>query len=362
MSTAGASFSVRFVRNGDQIVITRDVVNSAGQGAALFQVVDSKSGTPIPDWTVAANQPIIRIGIRSSAGYPVEMTGVVWKYNGTAITFASAFTTSWQTCTNHDASFQGRINTINGREYYELKIIKNLATATTIANRQIDYAVSYASNGLTDTIDGSAEIIIQAGGASSHILQITADRVEIDATNSTATLTAVGMYGSEAITIGQNGYTIKWYNNGVEISGQTAATLTVTRSMVEGGNLFQATLFLNNNPVAYDSQRINDIADEYQIVCTPKTGTGYEGNTGYLAPGQNAYWAVKLYRNNAQYAGTINYTWKVFNALNVQTGTGSGTATSGADYIVTVTPSMAVVGEGSGSYYADCDIVITAEF
>lgn len=361
MSTAGASFSVRFVRNGDQIVITRDVVNSAGQGAALFQVVDKDSGTPTPDWTVAANQPIIRLGVRSSAGYPVEITGVTWKYNGTAINFPT-LTTNWQTCTNQDGSFQARINTIDGREYYELKIIKNLASASTIANRQIDYAVGYASNGLTDTIDGSAEIIIQAGGASSHILQITANRVEIDATHDTATLTAVAQYGVEPITIGQNGYTIKWYNNGVEISGQTAATLTVTRSMVEGGNLFQATLFKNGNPVAYDSQRINDIADEYQIISTPKTGSGYEGNTGYLAPGQNAYWSVKLYRNNSQYAGNISYTWKVYNALNVQTGSGSGSASSGSDYVITVTPAMAVVGEGSGSYYADCDIVITAEF
>ena len=353
MSTTGAAFSVRFVRNGDQIVVTRDVVNSAGQGCALFQVVDKTSGTPIPDWTVAANQPIIRLGARSSAGYPTEITSVVWRYNGTTLLFPT-LTHTFQTSTNND-SFQARINTIDGKDYYELKIVKNLASAASIANKQIDYTVSYTSNQMSDSCSGSVDVIIQAGGSNSHAMQITADRVEIDATHSSATLSIVAYYGADAITIGQNGYTVKWYNNGTEISGQTGATLVVTRSMVEGGNLFSATLFKDNNAVAYDSIRINDIADEYQITFAPKTGAGYEGNTGYLGPNQNAYWGVTLLRNNQQYASAVTFAWEVFNALGVSKGTGSGDT-------ITVTPAMAVVGEGEGAYYADVDVVVTATF
>ena len=37
MTKIGAAFSVRFLRNGDQISITRDILNQSGGGAGLFQ-------------------------------------------------------------------------------------------------------------------------------------------------------------------------------------------------------------------------------------------------------------------------------------------------------------------------------------
>ena len=76
MSKTGAAFSVRFLRNGDQVTVVRNVIDSAGNGAALFQVVDTTTGTPTPDWTQTENQPIIQLGVRSAAGYPTEITNV----------------------------------------------------------------------------------------------------------------------------------------------------------------------------------------------------------------------------------------------------------------------------------------------
>ena len=73
MTNIGAAFTVRFLRNGDTITVKRDIVKTDGSGAALFQMVDTTSGTVAPNWGVEANQPIIRLTLKSAAGYPVAL-------------------------------------------------------------------------------------------------------------------------------------------------------------------------------------------------------------------------------------------------------------------------------------------------
>lgn len=356
MSRAGAAFSVRFLRNGDQVIVTRNIINRNGAGAALFQVVDPNSGAVSPDWdatgktgdaqTAVLNaQPIIQLGVRSSAGYPAEITGVNWAYDGTTLNFTLNGST-WVTASN-DSRFQARIN----GQYYEMKIVGNLASAQAIANKQITYEVSYISNSYTDSVRGSVDVLIQMAGSDSHILQITTDRVELDETNTQATLTAVGMYGTDNVTIGSNGYTIKWYQDGTEISGQTASTLTVTRAMVEGGSVFIAKLFLNGNAVAQDSQRINDIADEYQIAYTPSNA-----GSNYCGIGHNAVYTLSVTKNGNAYAGSVSYAWQVFNAI------GECKKSDGVGATVTVIPDYCLVGTGEGAYHADADVSVTADF
>lgn len=342
--TAGAAFSVRFLRNGDQVFVKRNVILSNGVGAALFQGVDPTSGTVAPDWTVAANQPIIQLGVRSSAGYNAEITGVTWAYAGTTLNFTLNGST-WVTATN-DSRFQARIN----GEYYELKIVGNLASKTEVSNKQISYEVNYICNAMTGSIDVSVDVLIQTAGTDSHILQITTNRVELDITHDTATLTAVGYYGIDPVTIGSNGYTIKWYQDGTEIVGQTSNTLTVTRAMVEGGSIFIAKLFLNGNAVAQDSQRINDIADEYQVAYTP-TSAG----SNYCGIGHNAVYTLSVTRNGNPFSGSVSYEWQILNAVGELKGSGTGQT-------VTVTPDHCLVGNGEGAYHADADVQVTATF
>lgn len=336
-------------------MVVRNIINRNGAGAALFQVVDPNSGVVTPDWdatgksgdaqTAVLNaQPIIQLGVRSSAGFPAQITGVTWAFNGSTLNFTLNGDT-WVTATN-DSRFQARIN----GQYYELKIVGNIASTTVMANKQISYEVNYVSNAVTDKVRGDVDILIQAAGSDSHILQITANRVELDETNTTATLTAVGYYGVNNITIGSNGYTIKWYQDGTEISGQTSNTLTVTRSMVTGGSIFTAKLFLNGNAVAQDSQRINDIADEYQIKYTP-TNAG----SNYCALDHNAVFDLSVLRNGSTYAGAVTYAWQIYNAIGVAKTSGTGSQ-------VTITPNDCLCGEGQGAYHSDCDVLVTANF
>ena len=344
MSKTGAAFSVRFLRNGDQITVVRNVIDSAGNGAALFQVVDTETGTPTPDWTKTENQPIIQLGVRSAAGYPTEITNVAWAYDGVTLNFTYNGS-NWVTA-NNDIRFQARIN----GNYYELKIVDNLASQEVVSNKQINYEISYNSNAHSDTLQGSIDVLIQQKGSDSHILQITTNRVELDASRTDATLTAVAAYGSTPVSIGTNGYAIEWYQDNVKLSGQTGATLTVNRDMVSGGSIFVAKLLKDGNVVAQDGQRINDIADEYQITYTP-TNAG----SNYVAPNHNAVYTLAITKNGNPYSGPVAYSWQIYNALGEP-------RTSGTSSTVTVKPSDCLVGTGDNAYYSDCDVQVTADF
>ena len=344
MSKTGAAFSVRFLRNGDQITIVRNIITSSGQGAALFQVVDPNSGNVTPNWTVAANQPIVQISARSAAGYPVEISDVRFAFDGTTLNFTYNGS-AWVTASN-DSRFQSRINA--GK--YELKIVGNIASNTVISNKQITYEVSYVSNAMSDRVQGSVDVLIQQAGSDSHIVQITTNRVELDASNTSATLTVKAMYGTEDVKIGSNGYSIEWYQDGVKLDGQTAATLTVTRNMVTGGSIFIAKLKKDGNMVAQDSQRINDIADEYQIAYTPT-----DAGSNFVSPTHNATYTLSIERNGTNYAGSASFAWQVYNALGVAKSSGTGST-------VTVRPADCLVGSGESAYYADCDVQVTADF
>lgn len=335
---------MRFLRNGDQITVVRNVIDSAGNGAALFQVVDTTTGTPTPDWTQTANQPIIQLGIRSAAGYPTEITNVTWAYDGKTLNFTYNGS-AWVTA-NNNSSFQARIN----GNYYELKIVNNIASKDVVSNKQISYEISYVSNAHSDSLHGSIDVLIQQAGSDSHNLQITTNLVELDASNTEATLTAVAYYGTTPVSIGTNGYAIEWYQDNVKLSGQTGATLTVNRDMVSGGSIFVAKLFKDGNLVAQDGQRINDIADEYQITYTP-TNAG----SNYVAPSHNAVYNLAMTKNGNPYTGEVSFAWQIYNALGEP-------RTSGTSSTVTVNPSDCLVGTGDNAYYSDCDVQVTADF
>ena len=70
MTNIGAAFTVRFLRNGDTITITRDIVKSSGAGAALFQMVDVTSGAVAPDFNDYAQkvyEELKAVGIKVNA-------------------------------------------------------------------------------------------------------------------------------------------------------------------------------------------------------------------------------------------------------------------------------------------------------
>lgn len=344
MSRTGAAFSVRFLRNGDQITIIRNIVDQSGNGASLFQVVDPNSGAVTPNWGTTANQPIVQIGARSSAGYPVKITDVTWGYNGTTLSF-NYNGSVWVTASN-DSRFQSRIN----GDYYELKIVANLASSSVMSNKQITYEINYISNAMTDKVQGSCDVLIQQAGSDSHIIQIATNRVELDDQHTSCVLTSTAMYGTKSVTLGANGYRIEWWQDNVKLNGQTSASLTVTRDMVEGGSIFVAKLYKDDNLVAQDGQRINDIADEYQVSYAPT-----DAGSNYVSQNHNATYTLSVLKNGSPYSGSATFAWQVYNSLGHP-------KTSGTGPTVTVKATDCLCGSGDNAYYSDCDVQVTADF
>ena len=355
MAKIGAAFSVRFLRNGDQISITRDILNQSGGGAGLFQTIDATSGVVAPDWTKAANQPIIRIGLSSSSGYPVEIKSCIFAYNGTTLSFT--YNGSTYVTASNDSRFQSRIYTDdNGKQYYELKIIGNIASKTELSNKQISYEVTYVSNALTDSISGGCDILIQQAGSDSHILQITTDRVELDSQNTSCTLEAVCYYGTQKVTIDNTNYSIEWYQDNTKLSDKISPTLVVKRDDIEGGSVFVAKLLKSGTVVAQDAQSISDIADEYQLDIN-STNAG----KNIVSTSNSAQYVVKAKRNGSEI--TIkDANWYIYNAIGKQVRIGSFKRTDendNAQVLIEITSADCLIDAKNG-VYGDVDVKVEA--
>ena len=353
MTNIGAAFTVRFLRNGDTITVQRYIVKTDGSGAALFQMVDTTSGAVAPDWSKVENQPIIRLTLHSAAGYPISLSSCTWAYNGQNLSFVYNGTNWVNEGGSYAGVFQARINSDGCPE---LKITNNLASASAISNRQINYAVDYVSAAHHETIEGSVDVLIQQSGANSHMIQIvTPNHVlsgeSTDSTYSTI-LSIVAYYGTSKVTIGSGGYTTKWYKDGTEDSnfipnsgGKTS--LTVTRDDIDGGSIFVCKLILNGNAVAQDQQRINDISDEYQIVVKPSSTS-----SNFVSLDGNAVYTLKVTKNGIEDKSAWKYVWNIFKLWGKVTKTGSGN---------TITITANDCKGNNDSEYSDVDVSVSAE-
>lgn len=346
----GSSFSVRFLHNGDTVSILTEVKNSKGEGMQLFQAIDSTNGAISPDWTQAANQPIISLTLKSSLGYPVRFNAARFAYDGQDLSF-NYKEGEWVTANEND-SFQSRIDTdSNGYRTPKLKIVKNLASKDAVGNKLIQYSIDYTSQSLNDTVSGAISVLIQQAGSDQHTIMVAADRYELGEGADSTTLRASAMYGVSPVTIGQDGYSIRWYKNDVLLSGKTTASFSITRADVDTGAHYRAELLRNGNVVAQNGCFVRDLADEFQI--------NHEHLAGYsmsVSDSNDAGYSLSLYRNRQLFAGSVTWAWDVYNALHVKSYTGSG-----ANVIVKKEYCICEMNDGS-SFYADINVNISAEF
>ncbi|OZT04958.1 hypothetical protein [Prevotella sp. 885] len=357
------AFTVRFIRTGDQIYVTKNIVkfdkNGAESGGSLFQAIDPTSGTLSVDWkTDIYNQPALKIGIKSAVGNPVTITSIKWTYRGTELTFnTSAATTGnytgWQLST--DGKFAKK--EVDGFCY--LRLIDNAASTTVISNQIIGYEISYISNNVRDSIGGTEDVLIQQAGADSYSINITTSCSTLNATQTSTTLTATYLYGVKPISDTEfaASWKLEWYKDFTIIAGQNGKTLNVTRDDVDGSSVFSVKLLHKEGDnwvvKAVDAQRVTDDADEWTIDAEPD-GT----NPDAISKTSNAKFVLKLKQNGTAYTGSVTWGWEVYNALNAKTATSTGAN-------VTLTAEMAkCVPDASNpdkNYYSDVAVEVSAE-
>lgn len=272
---AQGSVTIKRLRNGDTLYIMLEAK------PGLFQAVDKQleEKNVTPDWTVAANQPTITPKCYASRS---EITPILsnhkWTYNGLELQFGSVGSDNWCSCTN-DSRFKMYVKKANPQSTDPadgaLKIVGNLASNTNPANDTITYNATATVDGVEYQIQRSIDVIIHEAGASSYNGWITADDINLTAEKEETILTTNLIHG---ITDVKN-YYVEWskYGSGaIKTEAVTAynATMKVTRDMVDDTAIFIAKFYESSTaydsgegtPLCMASIRIDDIADDYEII------------------------------------------------------------------------------------------------
>jgi hypothetical protein len=255
--SAQGSCTVRRLRNGDTLFLSFDT-----NGIPLYQGVDPTSGAVTPDWTVAANQPIITPKVASSRNNTVTLSNHTWEYNGVTLLFNSSYGTDGDYIKDSTKKFE--LNQTTG----QLKIVDNLASTINYANDTLAYSCVATVAGLEYNLAKSLDINLQAVGASSYIGFIIPTTTQISKTVTTTILKTQLMLGKDTIS----SYYTKWYKgvDRTEMTGNAGSKApTIGRDDVDGTTMFYCDFYAKEGditPVALAACRITDVSDEYIIV------------------------------------------------------------------------------------------------
>lgn len=254
--SAQGSITVKRLRNGDTFFISLEIAN----GVPLYQGVDDKSGTVSPDWTVAANQPIIVPKVTSARGASVALSFHQWQYNGVNLNFNGANDADGYKL---DSTGVFKMNPTTGA----LKIVKNLASSTNIANDTLTYSCVATVGGTEYNLQKSIDVLIQTVGATSYLGYVNATTEQLTSSIKSTTLTTSLSLGGVAVT----DYYVKWYKDNTLWSSENGKkTVTVKDTDVDGTQLFIAEFYKDSSsttPVFRAGIRIIDTSDDFQVIC-----------------------------------------------------------------------------------------------
>lgn len=253
--SAQGSITIKRLRNGDTFFITLEVAN----GIPLFQGVDDKNGSVTPDWTIAENQPIVTPKVTSARGATVTLSFHQWSYNGVNLNFNGTLGSDGY---KEDSTGTFKMNPDTGA----LRIIKNLASKTNIANDTLTYSCVATVAGVEYNLSKSVDIIIQTIGATSYMGTITATTEQLTSDVTSSVLSTRLWIGAREIT----DYTVKWYRDDTLWSAKNGQKrITIGRDDVDGTQLFLAEFYESGNSTACFKAgiRIIDTLDEYQVIC-----------------------------------------------------------------------------------------------
>ena len=225
--SAQGSITIKRLRNGDSIFLTLEL-----NGKPLYQSYDEQTGSVIPDWSIAANQPILTPHASSTRGNSVSLSDHTWVYNGVTLVFNGATSGDYVI----DSTGKFARNPTNGA----LKIIANLASSVNIANDTLEYSCVATVAGTEYNLSKSVDIQIQKGGASSYYGFINASTTQLDESHSSATLASELWLAASQIS----DYYIKWYKGNTEWAAKAGLkTITVSRDDIDGSQLFIAEFY-----------------------------------------------------------------------------------------------------------------------
>ncbi len=259
----------------------------------LFQGWNTSSNTAVPDFTQAANQPVITPRVTASDGSAVRIASGEWKYNDTPLTFGTPSADGWALNTTVIQNTLPAGALAYNASTQQLKVVKNVASASNTASDTITFTAHGEAGGSNYTVTGSTEMRIMSLGNSANTIIITLvdeegnDRFLSSDTGDTVKLRATRMTDGTPSTAG----VVKWFKEDGQTQIGTGDTATISRDDVQGEGFVYARWYSSDQSataLASDAFYIVDLTDEYDIVVslTADSPAEWDGQTTMKVQGQ----------------------------------------------------------------------------
>ena len=259
---ASNSFKIEQIIDGDS------VQGGLIATTSLSQMYNTTSSACVPDWTVAANQPIIypNMYLGSEGGTAAkQVSNPKWYYNDVEILFGAN-----NVSTNFGGAFRRLPSYNNGTITVEaVKIVKNLAASANMDNDIIRLEGSVEASGHGISITREINVRISEFSGSGYLGVISAlDTVNNIATcqfdNDTSSLKMTGkLYGSDGQEA--SSYSCKWYINGGSTVIGSGKSLVLTKDNVDAHAVLRCDFLVGNDVVYSDYIDLYDLTDPYYI-------------------------------------------------------------------------------------------------
>lgn len=244
------SVTLRKLRSGATATVS---LSSTKQLFQLYSIGANNNVICAPNWSTAANAPVVSVNIVSSQGN-LTVWSVVWEINGVLATSIDSGIT-----------LQGN----------SLKINANLVEALNYTSGTLTATIMFKDDsGNLQTVIKSETIRVQQAVESGYNLMINANRTWVDSSNN-ARLDVVAYLGTQEAT---SNLTYKWFKSTASdaASISTDTYLNVTPDMIDGSQLFICRGYSDDGEVDAESVNIVDNSDTFVLQAT---ATQYKGGS-----------------------------------------------------------------------------------
>lgn len=281
MSTISNRFMVTAIEDGTTLHGTLIATKSLAQSY--------NNGSCTPDWSVAANQPIIYISLYDGSTQVAPDSNFTWSWNGTALVFNAQNKTA-------DGRFEKTTYNVGTQQVPlnvpALKIIGNLASSENLNVDVISFSGSKTISTSPITFSASTEVRITewVSGGYLGVLYFPENPV-IDNDNDSVMIYAMLYNESGTVSV----YNVEWYVNEVQITtttpnGSSIGTFGNIKYLdLKGGDVVdyatvKCVFYIGGSVVWTEYIGVDDVTDPEFLYIQQSTG---DGNAASLRSGDS---------------------------------------------------------------------------